>query len=168
MATTTPTGLHIPTTGDVPNVPADLATLAADLDVATVPLFASTSARDTAYAAKPFGLCMVGATRDAATWYRRRAGAWWTLSDDATLTGGKQIRVGTTNVTLTSGAGTVTHGAGFTPVGVIVTPFLGTIFVGVGVTAITATTFSIRAFKSFTNADYFTGGALTIYWAAFA
>lgn len=44
-------------------------------------LFGTTGERDTAYAAAPFGLCVVGASVDAGTLYRRRAGGWHELAD---------------------------------------------------------------------------------------
>lgn len=81
MATTTTTGLPIPTSGDAPNVPSDLATLGTALDKTTVPLFASTGARDTAYGITPFKMCVVGASVDAGIWYVRRSGAFHVVND---------------------------------------------------------------------------------------
>ena len=99
----------------------------------------------------------------------------WQVGDEATaafLNGissqiGQLQHAGYTTVNLTSGKGTVTHGAPFTPTGVICTPFLGSIYVGVGVTAITSTTFTIQAFNGFAASNFYTGSTLNIYWAVF-
>jgi hypothetical protein len=88
MSSTSATGLPIMTSGDAPNIPADVGiNLAGALDKVTVPLFASTSARDAAYATTPFGLCFVGASVDAGTLYRRRGGSWYEIKDVGSLIG---------------------------------------------------------------------------------
>jgi len=88
MPSTSATGLPIMTSGDAPNVPADVGiNLAGALDKVTVPLFASTTARDAAYANAQFGLCFVGTSVDAGTLYRRRGGSWYEIADKGSLIG---------------------------------------------------------------------------------
>lgn len=97
MPTTSPTGLPVTTMGDAPDLPGITLSLATSLDLVTVPLFASTSARDTAYAVRKFGLCMVGSSVEGAILYKRRSGAWYQMSDDAVRDSGW------VNVTINSG-----------------------------------------------------------------
>lgn len=99
MADTSATGLPFPSSGDVPNVPADMSALAKALDSVTVPLFASTTARDAAYATTPFGLCFVGTSVAAGTLYRRRGSSWYEIKDIGSLIGSWQ------SVTVPSGNG---------------------------------------------------------------
>jgi hypothetical protein len=90
------------TSGDAPNIPADVGiNLAGWYDTVTVPLFASTTARDAAYATTPFGLCFVGASVDAGTLYRRRGGSWYEIKDVSALIGD----TGWKNCTIASGFG---------------------------------------------------------------
>lgn len=80
---TTPQGIWFPGPSDpitpIENVFATLAESADD--VMGVRLFATTQARDDAYAAKPFMLAAVGADFDGATLYKRRSGNWYEVKD---------------------------------------------------------------------------------------
>src|SRR3954468_8706238 len=104
MATTTATGLPIPDLGDDPNVPDDLLKFGTALDKVTVPKFATTAARDAAYAAgATFTLCYV---LDVV--YRRRANAWQQLIDGSDLHPAAILGSATmSSVTLPAGGGTL-------------------------------------------------------------
>jgi hypothetical protein len=76
---TTPGGIWFPSAGDpITPIESVFQTLANSVDAAQgVPLFATTTARDTQFALKAFGVCMVGSTVDTAVWYYRDTGAWY-------------------------------------------------------------------------------------------
>lgn len=81
LAILTPTGLPVPALADEANVPSDMNKLALALDSVTVPVFATTAARDAAITAgAKFNICMV-----AGTPYRLKAGAWVRLLDTADI-----------------------------------------------------------------------------------
>lgn len=73
MATSTATGLPVPTLGDDPNVPRDMLALAVLLDGVTRPRFASTAVRDAAFPVPSPGLmCTIGDS----IWFCNSSSAW--------------------------------------------------------------------------------------------
>jgi hypothetical protein len=80
MSTTSATGLPVTTTGDAPDLAGITLGLTAALDKVTIPLFASTSARDAAYGTgsgkAAFKLCVVGSDIASGTCYMRVGTAW--------------------------------------------------------------------------------------------
>lgn len=83
MSGTSPLGTPYPTLGDAPNVPADMQAAVTSLDLKSVPLFASTAARNTAFALSAFQVCII-----AGVMYMRRGSAWVSMLADPDINTG--------------------------------------------------------------------------------
>lgn len=79
MSTVSSSGIYTPQTGDNTDLANHWSSQNASLDTMVVPRFTSTTARDTAFALRPFKMCVVGASMDAGTWYVRQSGSWYVM-----------------------------------------------------------------------------------------